>query len=175
MDEDDLVYLDESGFHTSMTRTHARSPRGERAYGHVPRNRGRHLTLLCAMTRAGPCADVVIEGGVDGAVFVTSLRDVLCPLLRAGQIVVMDNLGAHKRPEVVALIEARGAIPVYLPPYSPDLNPIELLFSKLKAAMRRIAARTRATVIAALGHALSTVSASDAAAWFRHCRSPQST
>lgn len=173
MDEDDLVYLDESGFHTSMTRTHARSPRGDRAYGQVPRNRGRNLTLLCAMTRTGPCADVVIEGGVDGAVFVTYLREVLCPRLRAGQVVVMDNLGALKRPEVTTLIEAQGAIPVYLPPYSPDLNPIELLFSKLNAAMRRLEARTRTTVLAALGHALSTVCASDTAAWFRHCRFPQ--
>lgn len=156
-----------------MTRTHARAPKGLRAYGQIPRNRGRTLTLLCAMTQHGPCAELVVDGGVDGAVFVTYVRDVLCPLLRAGQVVVMDNLGAHLRPEVVAFIEAQGAMVAYLPPYSPDLNPIELLFAKLKAAMRRLQARTRATVIAALNLALHTITPHDAAAWLRHCRLPQ--
>ncbi len=170
---DDLLYLDESGFHTSMTRSHARSPRGERAYGSVPRNRGRNLTLVCALSLSGPSAEFVVEGGVNGDVFVTYVREVLGPTLRPGMVVVMDHLGAHHRSEVRDLIEQRDAVMVLLPPYSPDLNPIELLFSKLKAAMRALGERTRAGVLAALRSALDTVTAPDVQGWFHHARYPQ--
>jgi transposase len=164
----DLLYLDESGFQTNMTRTHARCPRGQRAIDSVPRNRGKNLTLLCALTLAGPTASLVVEGGVDGNVFVTYVREVLVPVLRSGQVVVLDNLGAHLRPKVRELVEATGALLVYLPPYSPDLNPIEFLFSKLKAAMRALAARTREGVLEALRQALDMVTPSDAQSWFQH-------
>lgn len=163
----DLLYLDESGFQTNMTRTHARCPRGQRAVDTVPRNRGKNLTLLCALTLAGPTAPLVVEGGVNGHVFVTYVRTVLVPVLRPGQVVVLDNLGAHLRPKVRELVEASGALLVYLPPYSPDLNPIEFMFSKLKAALRALAARTREDVLEALRQALDTVTPSDAQGWFR--------
>lgn len=170
---DDLVYLDESGFHTSMTRGYARSRRGERAYGTVPRNRGTNLTLLCGVTLRGPCAAWVVDGSVNGDVFVTYVEHILAPELRPGQVVVMDNLGAHLRAEVRVLIEARGAELVFLPPYSPDLNPIELMFSKLKAVTRRLGERTKAGVIEAIGVALKAVQPSDCQGWFEHARSPQ--
>jgi len=163
----DLLYLDESGFQTNMTRTHARCPRGQRAIDVVPRNRGRNLTLLCALTLAGPTAPLVVEGGVNGDVFVAYIRQVLVPVLRPGQVIVLDNLGAHLRPQVRELIESTGALLVYLPPYSPDLNPIEFMFSKLKAALRALAARTQEGVLDALRLALDTVTPSDAQGWFQ--------
>ncbi|MBZ9749785.1 IS630 family transposase [Deinococcus sp. HMF7604] len=169
----DLLYLNESGFQTNMTRTHARCPRGQRATDTVPRNRGKILTLLCALTLAGPTAPLVVEGGVNGHVFVTYVREVLVPVLRPGQLVVLDNLGAHLRPEVRELVEAAGALLVYLPPYSPDLNPIESMFSKLKAALRALAARTRDGVLEALRLALDAVTPSDAQGWFQHVLSLQ--
>lgn len=170
---DDLVYLDESGFQTNMTRSHARCPRGQRAVDSIPRNRGRNLTLLCGLTSRGPVADLVVEGGVGGDVFVAYVRQVLVPVLREGHVVVLDNLGAHYRPEVRTLIEATGALLVFLPPYSPDLNPIELMFSKVKAAMRAVGVRTRERVLDALSWALSTVTSNDVAGWFSAVRSLQ--
>ena len=167
MAPNDLLYLDESGFQTNMTRTHARCPQGQRAIDVVPRNRGKNLTLLCALTLAGPTAPLLVEGGVNGDVFVTYIRQVLVPVLRPGQIVVLDNLGAHLRPQVRELIEATGALLVYLPPYSPVLNPIEFMFSKLKAALRALATRTREGVLNALRQALDTVTPSDAQGWFQ--------
>ncbi|MHA0043294.1 IS630 family transposase [Deinococcus sp. PEB2-63] len=136
VDPHDLIYLDESGFHTSMTRTYARSPRGARAYGTVPRNRGTNLTLLCAVTLQGPCAPWLVDGGVNGDVFLTYVNRILVPELRAGQVVVMDNLGAHRCSAVRTSIEATGAQLVFLPPYSPDLSPIELMFSSNCSAGR---------------------------------------
>ena len=173
MKPSELLYLDESGFQTNMTRTHARCPRGQRATDSVPRNRGKNLTLLCALTLAGPTAPLVVEGGVNGDVFVTYVREVLVPVLRPGQVVVLDNLGAHLRPTVRELVEATGALLVYLPPYSPDLNPIESMFSKLKAALRALAARTRQGVLDALHQALDAVTPSDAQGWFQQVLSLQ--
>lgn len=173
VDPDDLVYLDESGFQTNMTRSHARCPRGQRAVDSIPRNRGRNLTLLCGLTSRGPVADMVIEGGVGGDVFVAYVRQVLVPLLRGGQVVILDNLGAHHRSEVRTLVEETGALLVYLPPYSPDLNPIELMFSKVKAAMRAVGVRTRERVLDALSWALGTVTSDDVLGWFRAVRSLQ--
>lgn len=173
VDPHDLIYLDESGFHTSMTRTHARSPRGARAYGTVPRNRGTNLTLLCAVTLQGPCAPWVVDGGVNGDVFLTYVNRILVPELRAGQVVVMDNLGAHRRAAVRTSIEATGAQLVFLPPYSPDLSPIELMFSKVKSQTRRLEARSKTTVSEAIRVALEAVRPKDCAGWFQHCLFPQ--
>ena len=131
------------------------------------------MTLLCAMTLNGPCAELVVEGSVNGDVFVTSLREVLAATLQLGQVVVMDNLGAHHRPEVRTLIEQRGALLVLLPPYSPDLNPTLMMFSKLKAAMRALGERTKTGVLAALRTTLDTVTPSDAQGWFQHALYPQ--
>lgn len=173
VDPDDLVYLDERGFQTNMTRSQARCPLGQRAVDSIPRNRGRNLTLLCGLTSRGPVADMVIEGGVGGDVFVEYVRQVLVPLLREGQVVVLDNLGAHHRPEVRTLVEGTGALLVYLPPYSPDLNPIELMFSKVNAAMRAVGVRTRERVLDALSWALGTVTSNDVAGWYSAVRSLQ--
>ncbi|WP_139806742.1 IS630 family transposase [Deinococcus hopiensis] len=169
----DLLYLDESGFQTNMTRTYARCPRGQRAIDTVPRSRGKNLTLLCALTLAGPTAPLAVEGGVNGHVFVAYVKRVLVPVLHPGHVVVLDNLGAHLRPKVRELIEATGALLVYLSPYSPNLNPIEFTSSKLKAALRALATRTREGVIDALRLALDAVTPSDARGCFQHVLSLQ--
>jgi transposase len=169
LDPDKLVFIDEAGSHTAMTRTHARAPKGQRAYGSVPRNRGGNLTLLAALSNRRIQAEWLIEGSVDGAVFVTWVEHVLLPTLTPGQIVVMDNLRAHYRKEVRAFIEARGCNLLYLPPYSPDFSPIELAFSKIKGRLKSLAARTKQALADAVARACRTVSSADVAGWFRHC------
>ncbi len=166
---DKLVFIDEAGTHTAMTRTHARAPKGQRAYGTVPRNRGGNLTLLAALSKERLQAEWLIEGSVDGDVFVTWLEHVLLPTLTPGHIVVMDNLRAHYRKEVRALVEARGCGLLYLPPYSPDFSPIELAFSKLKGQLKSLAARTKQALADAVAEACRTVSSTDVVGWFRHC------
>ena len=163
------MFIDEAGTHTSMTRSHARAPKGRRAFGKVPRNRGRNLTLLAALSPQKGQAEWVIEGAVDGDVFVAWLEHVLLPTLVPGQTVVMDNLGAHRRKEVRELIEARGCKLLYLPPYSPDFSPIELAFSKIKAHLKSLAARSKQALSDAVAQAIRTLNPNDAAAWFRHC------
>jgi DDE superfamily endonuclease len=122
-----LVFVDESGFHTSMTRLRARAPRGERAYGKVPRNRGKNETLIASITFEGAVgASMTIEGATDTAAFEAYVEHFLAPTLEKGQVVVLDGLGAHRPQKVRELIEARGADLVFLPSYSPDLNPIEI-------------------------------------------------
>ncbi len=169
LDPKKLVFIDEAGSHTAMTRTHARAPKGQRAFGSVPRNRGGNLTLLAALSKERIQAEWLIEGSVDGTVFVTWLEQVLLPTLTPGQIVVMDNLRAHYRKEVRTLIEARGCSLLYLPPYSPDFSPIELAFSKIKGRLKSLAARTRQALADAIAEACRTVGSADVAGWFRHC------
>lgn len=140
-----FVWVDECGAHTSMTRLYARAPRGQRSYGSVPRNRGKNTTLIASMTledAMGEC--MAVEGSTKGYVFEAYVEFFLAPSLRPGQIVVMDNLGAHKTERVRELIEGRGCELWFLPAYSPDLNPIEEAFSKVKSASgRRQRARRR--------------------------------
>jgi transposase len=169
LDPAKLVFIDEAGTHTAMTRTHARAPKGQRAYGTVPRNRGGNLTLLAALSDRRIQAEWVIEGSVDGDVFVTWLERVLLRTLTPGQTVVMDNLRAHYRREVRMLIEAHGCTLLYLPPYSPDFSPIELAFSKIKAKLKLLAARTKQALTDAVAEACHMVSPADVAGWFRHC------
>lgn len=169
-----MVCLDESGFNSAMTRSYARAPRGQRAHAQVPRNHGKNLTLLCALSLRGPQAELVIEGAVNAQVFETYVQEVLCPTLRPGQTVLMDNLASHKRANIRHLIEATGCQLIYLPPYSPDFNPIEMLFSKLKALLRGWAARSADAVIAALGSALASVTPTDILGWFAHALPHQS-
>jgi transposase len=142
-----LVFIDETVSHVAMTRTHARAPRGRRAVGRVPRNRGTVTTVIGAIAARGVTALMTVEGGTSGAVFLRFVRDHLCPTLRRGDVVVMDNLGAHHATGVREAIEAVGASVVYMPPYSPDLNPIELCWSKLKSVLRTLGARTRKTLL----------------------------
>jgi transposase len=164
-----LVFVDESGFHTSMTRLRARAPKGKRAYGKVPRNRGKNTTLIAAITLQGAMgAPMTVEGGTDSAAFEAYVEHFLAPTLREGQVVVLDGLGAHRPKKIRELVEARGADLVFLPSYSPDLNPIEEAFSKVKALVRKEGARLSEALVEALGRALASVTAEDAAGWFAH-------
>lgn len=164
-----LVFVDEMGTNTSLSPLYAWSPKGQRAFGSAPRNWGKNVTLLASITRGGlgPC--LAAEGSTTREVFETYLERVLGPALRSGQMVVMDNLSAHKGGRVREIIEGRGCELFYLPPYSPDLNPIEQAFSKVKGLLRRAEARTREVLIEAMGRALSAVSAEDARGFFGHC------
>ncbi len=164
-----LVFVDECGTHTSMTRLRARAPRGERVYGRVPRNRGRNTTLIASMTHEGMGPSMAVVGSTTKAVFETYVERVLAPSLSPGQVVVLDNLGAHKGERVRELVEARGCELLFLPAYSPDFSPIEEAFSKLKALLRKAAARTRGLLVEAIGRALLAVTARDAMGWFVHC------
>jgi transposase len=164
-----FVFVDECGTHRSLTRAYARAPRGQRAADRVPRNRGTVTTVLASLTLAGVGPAQARRGGTSKAAFLAYLRDQLAPALRPGQIVFLDNLGAHLAKGVREVIEARGAQLRYLPPYSPDLNPIELAFSKLKARLRQAAARTPEALEAAIQEALAALTAGDAAGWFTHC------
>ncbi len=152
-----------------MRRLYARAPRGERAYASVPRHRGKNTTLIASMTLEGAMGEAMaFEGSTKAFVFEAYVERFLAPTLRAGQIVVMDNLSAHKTDRVRQLIEARGADLWFLPAYSPDLNPIEEAFSKIKALVRKEGARVREALVEAIGRALAAVTTEDAAGWFTH-------
>lgn len=164
-----LVFVDESGFHTSMTRLYARAPRGKRAYGKVPRNRGKNTTLIAAITLEGAMGEsMAIEGATDAEAFEAYMERFLAPTLKEGQVVVLDGLGAHRTEKVRELVQARGAQLLFLPSYSPDLNPIEEAFSKIKGIVRKVGARSREVLIEAIEVALAAVTPEDAAGWFAH-------
>ena len=164
-----LVFVDEMGVNTSLSPLYTWAPKGERARCSVPRNRGPNTTLLASMGAEGmgPCLAVV--GSTTAAVFEAYVEKVLAPSLRHGQVVVLDNLTAHKGQSIKELIEERGCKLLYLPPYSPDLNPIEEAFSKIKGVLRRAQARTREALVEAMGAAISVVTARDARGFFEHC------
>lgn len=164
-----LVFVDEMGSNTSLHELYAYSPRGERAHCSVARNRGKNTTLLSSMSLSGMGPSMVVEGGVNGAVFEGYLREVLLPSLRKGDVVVMDNLSVHKSERVSEMIARAGAEVLYLPPYSPDFNPIEEAFSKIKNLVRKAGARVREALVDAIGAALSRVTEEDARAFFEHC------
>ncbi len=164
-----LVFVDESGFNTSMRRLRARAPRGKRAYGKVPRNRGKNTTLIAAITLQGGMGEsMTLEGATDALAFEAYIEHVLAPSLSEGQVVVLDKLGAHRTDRVRELIEARGADLVLLPSYSPDLNPIEEAFSKIKSIVRKVGARTREALVEAIERALAAVTPEEATGWFDH-------
>ncbi|MDP9485696.1 MAG: IS630 family transposase [Actinomycetota bacterium] len=164
-----LVFVDETGFNTSMARLRARAPRGERAYGKVPRNRGKNQTLIASITlERGMGESVAMEGATDAEAFEAYVEHFLAPTLQEGQVVVLDRLGAHRTQRAKELVEARGAELVFLPSYSPDLNPIEEAFSKIKGSVRKAGARTREALVEAIGRALAAVTPEDAAGWFGH-------
>jgi transposase len=164
-----LVFVDEMGTNTSLSPIYAYSPRGQRAYCAVPRNRGPNTTLLSSMSVEGMGPSLVVEGATNREVFEAYVERVLAPGLRPGQAVVMDNLTAHKSGRVRELIEERGCELHYLPPYSPDFNPIEEAFAKIKALLRRAAARSREALVQTMGAALDAVTAQDAHGFFEHC------
>jgi transposase len=152
-----------------MTRLYGRAPKGERVIGAVPQNYGANVTMLAALGRHGVEAVMTIEGATDAEVFRVYVEQVLRPTLRPGDIVIMDNLRAHKAAGIREAIEQTGARLQYLPPYSPDLAPIERCWSKLKTALRAAEARTREALEHAIAQALTTITASDAHSWFHHC------
>lgn len=163
-----LVFVDEMGANTSLAPLYAWAPKGERARLEAPRNWGANVTLLASMTLRGMGPCLAVEGPTTKAVFEAYLKRVLAPSLRPGQVVVMDNLSSHKGSRVRELVEARGCALAYLPAYSPDLNPIEQAFAKLKALLRRTGARTREALLEAMGRALDAVTAGDARGFFEH-------
>jgi transposase len=167
-----LKFVDESGVNLAMTRLYGRAPAGERVVGSVPQNYGPNVTVLGALGLQGLHAVLTVDGATDTDVFRTYIKQVLGPTLTPGDIVVMDNLGAHKAVGIQQAIARRGARLRYLPPYSPDLSPIEPCWSKLKTALRRAKARTRAALDAAIAEAMMTVSHTDAWGWFKHCGYP---
>src|SRR4051812_42955500 len=161
-----LVFVDETGADTSMTRTHGRAPVGERVHGAVP-GHWDSVTLICGLRLAGGTAPVVFRGATDTPVFRSYVEQVLVPELRAGDVVIWDNLQPHKAQGVVAAVERAGARVVPLPPSSPDLSPIEEMFSKVKGALRSAAARSVSAIYAAIGPALHEVSQRDVLGWFQ--------
>ncbi len=157
------------GTHTSLAPLYAYAPIGQRAFFEIPRNRGKNTTLLTSLHGGGMGPSMAVEGATTARVFETYVERLLAPTLRPGQVVVMDNLGAHRPRRVRELIEEKGCELVYLPPYSPDLNPIEEALSKVKHILRKFGARTRETLIEAMGQALGAVSAQDVRGFFAHC------
>jgi transposase len=164
-----LLFVDEMGTNTSLSPLYAWAPKGQRAYWSVPRNRGTNTTVLSSMSLRGMGPSLTVEGATTSVVFEAYVEQVLAPTLRKGQVVVMDNLSAHKGERVRELIEERGCELLYLPSYSPDLNPIEEAFSKIKRLVRKAEARTREALVEAIGSALSAVSSKEARSFVEHC------
>lgn len=165
----DVVVVDEMGSSISLTRLYARSPKGQRAYGSVPRNHGTNTTLIGALTAKGLPVAMTLDGAVDTAAFQVFCEHVLCPSLRPGQTVLLDNLAVHKGQRVRDLIEAAGCSLLFLPAYSPDFAPIEQAFAKIKGILRSIGPRTKEALEQAIAQALDAVTPEDAHGFFRHC------
>jgi transposase len=162
-------FIDEAGVNLALTRLYGRAPRGERVVGSVPINYGENLTMIGALSCQVLEAMLTVEGATDAEVFRAYVQQVLSPTLQPGDIVVMDNLRAHKVSGIREAIEQCGATLLYLPPYSPDLSPIEPCWSKLKTALRAVGARTRQRLERAITQAITTIRETDALAWFAHC------
>lgn len=169
---DRLRCIDETGMNLTLTRLYGRAAPGVRVVDTVPQNYGENITLLAALSFQGLSAPMIVEGAVDAEVFRVYIQEVLGPTLRPGDIVLMDNLAVHKVAGIAEALRARGARVEYLPPYSPDLNPIEKCWAKIKTALRHAKARTREVLEKVLKQALQTISAADARAWFAHCGYP---
>lgn len=164
-----LKFLDESGVHLGLTRLYGRATPGKRVVEATPGTSGPHYTLVAALGLKGVQAPLLFEGAMTRLTFEVYIEDVLAPTLRRGEIVLMDNLSAHKSDHVRATLEACGVQVIFLPPYSPDLNPIEKCWAKVKQALRAAKARTWDELLVAVRKALLSVSHSDVLAWFAHC------
>jgi transposase len=165
-----LVFLDETGLNTKMGRLYGRSPGGSRCPGTLPHGHWRTSTLIAALRHDGLGAPLLIDGPMDGAMFLAYIEQVLCPELQPGDLVICDNLASHKVRGVAEAIQARGAQILYLPAYSPDLNPIEMAFAKLKAHLRKASARDRPALIKATRAALRSFSPTHCLNFFRHAQ-----
>ena len=161
-----LVFVDESGATTKLTRLRARAPEGQRAVGHIPHGHYQTTTLVAGISLRGPCAPWLFEGAMDGEMFLAWVVQGLAPTLRKGDVVIMDNLATHKVQGVCEAIEAVGARLLYLPPYSPDYNPIENMWSKIKQILRREVPRTASELIVAAKIAFQAISLSDCQGFF---------
>jgi transposase len=164
-----LKFVDESGVNLAMTRLYGRAPRGERVVGSVPQNYRQNVTVLAALGPQGLQAMMTVEGATDADVFRAYVKHVLGPTLAPGDIIVLDNLGAHKAVGIQQMLARRRVRLLSVPPDSPDLAPIEPCWSKVKTGLRTAKARTREALDTALSQALATVTAVDADNWFRHC------
>jgi transposase len=169
LDPAKLVFIDETWASTNMSRRRGRAPVGERLVCPVPHGHWKTTTFVAALRVGGLSAPMVVDGAVDGDLFVAYVEQVLVPTLRPGDVVILDNLSCHKRARVREAIEAAGCTLRYLPPYSPDLNPIEPAFAKLKALLRQAARRTVDGLWAFLGQALGAFTARECRNYFRHC------
>jgi transposase len=169
LDLDRLVFLDECGVNTAMFRRHGRCPRGQRLVDAQPAGHRQNNTLLAGVRLDGVVAPMVLDGPVNGESFAGYVERSLVPELRPGDVVVMDSLPAHKGPRVAAAIEGAGCRLAYLPPYSPDLSPIEPMWSKVKSRVRGAAARTLEALVDAVGAALLCVTPEDCESYFEHC------
>ena len=163
-----LVFVDETGANTKLVRTHGRGPKGQRVHGKAPWGHWQTTTFVGALRAGGITAPMVLDRAMNGPAFLAYVRQVLAPSLAPGDIVVLDNLGAHKVSGVRAAIEAVGATLRYLPPYSPDLNPIELAFAKLKGLLRKAGARTKPALDAAIAKAIDAFTPCECSNYFRH-------
>ena len=169
MDLGELVFVDESGAKTNMTRLYGTATAGQRAIDDTPCGHWCTTTMISSVRLDGSTACMVVDGATNKEVFQAYVRHILLPTLKAGDVVVLDNLSAHKNKAVRDLIESVGAELWYLPPYSPDLNPIEKMWSKVKAILRTLKARTEESLINAIAKALEAVTADDAKGWFESC------
>jgi transposase len=169
VDPQRLVFVDERSTNVAMVPRYARAPKGRRAFGKAPRNWGKNVTLISSLSLEGIGASMSIEGPADGESFGLYLKNALCPALRPGQIVVMDNLSVHKGRSVREQIEGRGCELWFLPAYSPDMNPIEGAFSKAKGILKKAKARTPEALFEATAGAVDAVGKEDARGFFGHC------
>jgi transposase len=163
------VFIDEAGAKTNMTRLRGRSPPGQRVHDETPSGHWSTTTMISSIRRDGSTACMTVDGATTGEVFRAYVEPILVPTLRRGDVVVLDNLSSHKDKPAIALIEQAGAEVRFLPPYSPDFNPIEKMWSKVKALLRSAKARTQETLLAAIGAALAEVTAQNADGWFALC------
>ncbi len=172
LDPEQFVFVDESGTNISLTRLYGRAPHDQRATGSVPRNHGKNTTLVAALTPGGLHEPWMIEGAMNTDTFVWYITEQLAPTLRPGQVVVLDNLSVHKAARIRQAIEARHCQLLFLPPYSPDFTPIEQAFSKIKAILRGLGARTTEALWEAMRVAVEAITPADALAWFAHAGYP---
>ena len=164
-----LVFLDEFGATTTMQRTHGRAAPGERVVTKVPHGHWKMISTIAAMNLNGIVASGSFDGATDTELFVAFVHDALLPILKPGQVVVMDNLPAHKSPQIDQLVESVGARVLRLPPYSPDFNPIEMAISKVKTVLRKLARRSVDGLFAGIGEALESIRPTDALNYIAHC------